>query len=215
MNANIQKIVVYAIRGLQLLFSILVLGLSAGFLSDIESNFGRVSYNLVVSLFTIVYIVFLGVLLVTLQNTTLPIIILVIESLLTLFWLIAFALTADTFGLIDCFFLSDWCKIGKALIPFGLFNWLLFAASLILFVIYTSVPLGKAHGISGSLTKPTTFSFGAIFSNNIPAPESKEDPIAEENIGVSIYTEEQRESSLEKDEYPSADLGDEGTTLKD
>ena len=96
MNANIQKIVVYAIRGLQLLFSILVLGLSAGFLSDIESNFGRVSYNLVVSLFTIVYIVFLGVLLVTLQNTTLPIIILVIESLLTLFWLIAFASVSYT-----------------------------------------------------------------------------------------------------------------------
>ncbi|ABN64384.1 predicted protein [Scheffersomyces stipitis CBS 6054] len=193
MDTSTQKAVVYILRGAQLFFSILVLGLAAGLLADIGTNWNRVTYSLVIAIFTLIYAAFIGLIMhASMAHTILPIIILIIESLFTLFWLVAFALVADTFGSFTCYS-ATWCKLGKALIPFTLFNWLLFTATLILFIVFTIVPLCKING-ANSITKPATLSYGAVFPASVPKAENKEELPAEQNIGINTSDDEAREA---------------------
>ncbi|KAK6456969.1 membrane-associating domain-containing protein [Scheffersomyces xylosifermentans] len=202
MNASTQQLVTYGIRGAQLLFSFLLLALSAAFIGDIHNfdgfhwNDGRVSFTLAISILTLIYFAFIGgALPFSLANTTYSVVILVLEAWFTLVWLISFALVADNFGSFSCFDVT-WCKIGKSLIPFALFNWLLFTASLVLLIIFTIVPSTKVQGASQHFKSKTTFNLGAIFAATIPVKgeEGIANPAANEaNVGINTSDDEPRE----------------------
>ncbi|KAK6199264.1 membrane-associating domain-containing protein [Scheffersomyces amazonensis] len=226
----LNDLISYAIRGTQLFFSILVLGLAAGVLSDLGFNFDRVTYTLVVSLLTLIYFGYiLGWLHFKGANTVLTLPILVSETLLTIFWLAAFGTITDVFGALNCNFgyyyyyydhhnsSSNFCKLGKALIPFTLFNWLLFTASLVLFILYTFVPFYKIHGSKHCYETPAQLKLGAIYPAVTPVAksanegsteaEAEAEAAAEEaNVGINTSDEEAIRSGDVEDKYAGSEI---------
>lgn len=207
-----------AIRCCQILFTILCLGLAAGVISDLNGGFSDVNFIIAASVITFLYLVMVFIVPVL---TKVPLLFFLIwESIMVIFWLTAFAIAAQDFG--SCVgsirgFSSDfgfgsssrtsitfnYCKIGKAIIPFALFNWLLFVASLVLYVLYVVIPHSRSTSFSDFVkTTNNDLARGAIFSNIIPQPSSAGgvvDPEAnvvstdEEAKGPEVPEEEEEE----------------------
>lgn len=224
------QIVTYCIRGTQAVFAIIVLGVAAGFLGEVGTNVDRVTFALVTSILNILYFGYIfGILPYVTQNGAPSVVILSCEIIMTIFYLAAMGAVADITPSGSCSF-RFWgsgdtaCSLLKTLIPFTLFNWLLFTASLILFILYSFVPEIKSYGGS-HVAKNTTYEYGAIYSDynqqvlkpigglskeaeGIPPAEGDD----EANVGVHSVEEHAEshkypEGTDESDHHPN----DEGT----
>ncbi|KAK6462507.1 membrane-associating domain-containing protein [Scheffersomyces coipomensis] len=189
---NLQFIVTI-LRALQLFFSVLVLCLTAATLGLASANSSSVSFNLATSILTLVYFGYLTFLHVKQANTVISFPILVVEAILTILWLSAFADITNFAGPLSCsygyygyYYDEDnvysrgkhICELAKATIAFSLFNWLLFTATLILFVIYTFIPLTKVNNFDYTTKTQSVFQPGAIF---LATPIQDK----ESNVGIS------------------------------
>ncbi|RLV83625.1 hypothetical protein JA9_004832 [Meyerozyma sp. JA9] len=173
------------IRGIQLVFSIIGLGVSAGTVHQFGS-WDRGNFAVAASVISFVY------LLVTIFAFPFisPLVSLVAESILMIFWLAAFAAVADVFGSASCSyttysytFHSTGCRLSKTFIAFGVLNWVMFLVSLGLLIWFTIVPVARAGGFS-SLNQIRSLSRGALFTSFIPATGSKD---LEAGNGISGY----------------------------
>lgn len=190
--ADIQVLVSVVIRGFQFLWTIISLGLAAGILHDLEYNFERVTYTVVISVFTLIYLVM----------TLLPWTVrffspgpgVIAEAIMMVFWLASFAAITDTFAKMGCVYTlgfyerhtikANWCYLGKALIAFTLFNWLMFLASLVLMVVFAVIPLARAEKAIFS----QHFRLGAIFWQ-APAQVAKDEEVGVGGVdGAGVAT---------------------------
>lgn len=165
------------LRGFQFLFAIISLALAGSVLSDLGFNWDRMSYVVAVGVLNIVYFFYILIVVPFGLNGQSPsLVILIGESIFMIFYLAAWAATADGFpthcGRYSAFdyynyngFDSSTCRAYQAVLPFTLFNWFLFIASLVLFILYTLVPQVKTFGFNNTIGL-TNFHFGAIFSDN-------------------------------------------------
>ncbi|EGW31080.1 uncharacterized protein SPAPADRAFT_63007 [Spathaspora passalidarum NRRL Y-27907] len=194
----LKEIFTYSIRGAEGLFALLVLGLSAGYLGVYGHNVDRISYTLVVSILNLIYFGYIGGVLPFVTEERAPSLsILLSEGILSIFYLASMGSIADMVSGVSCD-LGDYyfdgnqyysnhkykttCHIAKALIPFTLFNWLLFTASLLLFVFYSFIPEVSTYGW-GHIIQLTKYHFGAIWANYAQPPFKK--VIGAEEKGVA------------------------------
>lgn len=166
-----RPIVSYILRGCQSVFAIIILGLTSGILAKLGHNESRVTYSLVVAIMNIIYFGYSLALVPSIKrNRTISSLIFICEALFTIFYLAAMGAIADVFPSGDCdsfFFSNDLasaCKMYKALLPFNLFNWLLFTATLTLFIGFSYIPQIRSYGFANTFTL-TRFEFGVIFAN--------------------------------------------------
>ncbi|KRZ99737.1 uncharacterized protein AC631_04504 [Debaryomyces fabryi] len=96
-----------------------------------------------------------------------------------IFWLASFAAMANAFGDVDCSYFNRyyntnrWCLLGKAMIAFGLFNWVTFCLSLILLIIFTVIRCASRGGMN-SLLAGNNFKMGAIFPETVPSKATQD-----------------------------------------
>lgn len=178
-NPNLASL---SLRIIQVFLAILILGIGAGYLDKIGFNVDRASLCVATAVLSLIYVVpmFFAVT----RAFYPPILVLVGESLFCILYLASFGGITDLYGSGSCsgrysygfaFYSYDdgSCKLGKALIPFTLFQWLFFAATLVLLIMFTIVPLAKAGGFN-NLTKLSIFSPGAIYADFVPSPATQD-----------------------------------------
>ncbi|CAX41768.1 conserved hypothetical protein [Candida dubliniensis CD36] len=180
------------IRGAQTIFALIVLGLSIQELVTLEFYYDKSVYIIVVAAINIIYF-FCTLLLIPFifKNWSPSIIPVAGEFILCIFYLAAMAISATDAPTVSCDYLYyseyvSFCHILKALIPFTLFNWLLFAASFVLVLCFTFIPEIKRHGFKHTLF-PSQFDFGLIFGNDTPA--SKEIVASYDYRDANAYNE--------------------------
>lgn len=149
------KLISLAIRIFQIIFSALTIAMAGAIMGGIGTFYARVNYILAAGAVSFVYSIV--VLIPFIVNNIPLVVIFVFEIFITAITLAAFGVLADSFASLKCSgvyydyyyysyysFDEEWCKFGKVTIAFTLITWLLFAASLTLFVIYTLVPQTRA-----------------------------------------------------------------------
>lgn len=211
------------IRSIQLIISVIVLGLSGGLINDYL--YGRGIYILIISVFSLVYL--LVVLTPYVIQYLQPIVLIICEGVFFIFWLISFALISDDTGSISCsgyyygfYYDTTDCKISHALIAFTLFGWLSFIVSLALLVIYSMIPLNTSGGI-GSLTEFNILQLGGIypkFSTNLTSdPENQKTDAVSESKATSTESAplEQTDQAEVPAEAPPAEAPAEAPVTKE
>ncbi|KAG7664807.1 uncharacterized protein J8A68_001689 [[Candida] subhashii] len=212
-----KELITYCIRGCESVFCIITLGLSAGLLNDVGGNVDRVTFALVTSILNILYFGYIGGIMpyVTVEQSPSSVIF-ASEIILAIFYLAAMGAIADITPTTSCSFFGfhnddTICSLLKALIPFTLFNWLLFSGSFTLFLVYSFIPEMQTYGFAHTF-KFTTYQWGAIWSDYSQAAckpiggvANKEAGVAgagegaavgdeEANVGVHSTDEEAREN---------------------
>ena len=178
-----KQITTLILRGCQALFAVIILGLSAGVLGNVDTNISRVTFSLVVSIFNIIYFAYNQIMVPYLfKNQSISSLICWLEFMFMVFYLAAMGAIADIFPT-DCGWYygsskaTTTCRTYQAILPFNLFNWLLFTATFILFIGFTYVPEIRAHGFAHTFSL-INFEFGTIFSSYLngfgkPLPGAK------------------------------------------
>lgn len=139
-----------SIRLLQLVFTIILLGLGAGLVNRYSSWLTLSRPNFIVAIAVIDFVYLVAITLVYRWNLVL--VPFIGDIILSIFWLAGFASIADVWGSLSCSRFSsstyrDSCRIAKAIIAFGVINWVLFGISAILLSLFTIFPYGfKAEG---------------------------------------------------------------------
>lgn len=167
---NITKVTTSIIlRLVEFLFAVIVLGLSAGVLAGFDTNISRVSFNLVVAIFNIIWLVYIAFIAPrVLAGQTPTVVVLAVQCIFWVFYLAAWAVIADAFPS-DCnwwFFLRDsesTCRAYQAILPFSLLNWFWFSIELGLFFGYSLVPEIRSFG-GNHLLLNTTYYWGTLFN---------------------------------------------------
>ncbi|CUM62763.1 uncharacterized protein PRCAT00000320001 [Priceomyces carsonii] len=187
MKARFPKLIYFflalGIRLLQLLFTIIILGISAAVIDDL-GDYDRAALCLATSVMSFVYLVFLLIPFVCFAP---PLAILLCDSLFFILYLASFAALADLFQNVSCSatyiyayssfrYSGNWCRLSKALIGLCVINWVLFIISLTLLSVYTIYPL--ASTTSRGLFTAGDFAMGGIMTNKHYATEN---PDLEEN----------------------------------
>lgn len=201
------------LRGVQLFLTVLNLGLSAGIIGDVHGYYGRAVYVLIITLFTLIYLVF------TLFKPALKLLpslaALIVESVLFVFWLAGFAIIADDMGPLNCsysyygyYWDFSWCKVGKALIAFSVLEWISFIISLVLLIVYAIVPLARAGGFNDLLIRDI-FTLGGIYINDTGSTGAKDATDLEKGAEP---TEGAEDTETAANQPP---LADEGVTIND
>ena len=136
-------------------------------LADVGYNYDRVTFALVVSILNLIYFSYILLIMPTILKTftfgnhfSCRVHFLCVLSFSH--GTIAAVIPSGSCG--DYGSYSSACSILKALIPFTLFNWLLFATSFGLFLGYSFIPQVSSRGFK-SIFLPARFEFGAIFTD--------------------------------------------------
>lgn len=189
-------IITLSIRSAQFVLAIISLGLAAGVIAKF-TGFGRVNYSVAISVFTFIYLI-LGFIPQVVAVTP-PLVVVIVEGIFMIFWLSAFAATADYFGPLSCTALEGfgffdvngfkgfnlgWCKMGKALIAIEVLLWLLFVASFALHIIYTVIPHTRAIGLDNyARSRGGILEKGYIYSHLAPIVDQ------EKAVGTEVFDE--------------------------
>ncbi|CAK9441581.1 uncharacterized protein LODBEIA_P54490 [Lodderomyces beijingensis] len=152
-----------ALRVLELIMSIILLGLSAGFTADIRE--ARVIYNLVASVISVTYLGYVGAFVPIFFNYNSPSwIILIMEILNFVLLLSSWAVVASDFPT-DCP-TNSWgkqnCQIYQTMLAFGIMDWLLYTFSMSFFIGYSYVPEIREYGFFHQF-RFTDYYWGCIF----------------------------------------------------
>jgi hypothetical protein len=185
------------VRGLQLLFTIIALATSAASIAKWDDEYTRMT--VAVSVISFVYLV----LAFTIHPFVNALTVLIAESVVTILWLTAFAMVADLWGPGGCNYGHDSfylyytfpktaCQAGKAAIAFAFLSWILFVVSLVLFIVFTFVPLTKIsrgifytkvltlgsiyHGHNAALVNDATPSSAVAASGDLEARDLSSEP---------------------------------------
>lgn len=165
------------LRLVEFLFAVIVLGLSAGVLAGYNTNISRVSFNLVVAIFNIIwlaYIAFIAPKVFAGQTPTA--VVLGCQCIFWIFYLAGWAAIADVFPE-DCnwwYYMrdsEDTCRAYQAILPFSLLNWVWFSIELGLFIGYSLVPEIKNYG-ANHLLQNTTYYWGTLFNAETTSAKS-------------------------------------------
>ncbi|CAX41767.1 conserved hypothetical protein [Candida dubliniensis CD36] len=209
-----KPIVTYIFRGLQTVFCIVVLGLSAGFLADVGYNYDRVTFALVVSILNLLYFGYILILMpIFFKNFTFSILIFAAEFIFFVFYLSAMGAIADVVPSGSCGDYGSYssaCSILKALIPFTLFNWLLFATTFGLFLGYSFIPQVSSRGFK-SIFLPVRFEYGAIFTNFL-LPFGKRYAVTDPVTDAAVADAEITGNDIENNAPKGASVGDDEAT---
>ncbi|KAH3672112.1 hypothetical protein WICPIJ_010156 [Wickerhamomyces pijperi] len=194
LGAYIQPYALF-LRGTQLLFSILILGLTANTVNYFTSE-GSNIWSLIVSLISLIYLIVISVLGFYYKGYLIPGAIAIVESLIAIFYFTSFIAEAADFGGVNCSLnYSGWldnyyynvastiggyssaCKTAKASIAFSCFNFVLFLLTSLLVSFQVALTLSKNN--SGDLWKFAQET-GVEFDNsvlNIVTSSTKPKPI--------------------------------------
>ncbi|KAI5964140.1 uncharacterized protein KGF55_002082 [Candida pseudojiufengensis] len=168
----------YIIRGLQFLFAVILLAVSAAFEAKIGWNFSRVSYNIAIAVLTILYLGYILSVSIFFKNQTFPLLIIISEFIFWIFYLAAWASIADYmsyysscnyiyYSSINNNYVSNnntACQLYRSILPFGLLNWILFSIDLVLITIYIIIPFIK-NKIFNQTLQQKEFIWGSLFIN--------------------------------------------------
>lgn len=203
------QLITYVIRGVQLLFALLIFVLGCVSASKIHFSEAYPAMGIVSGIFSILYYGLLF--LVPVLTFVTPAFALAGELFTFLWWLIAFACAADLFGDATCtyyFFSSDWktgCQAGKAIIAFGVLGWLLSAVSLALLIFYSVIPAAKAL----AWLSRSYFLLGGIFPSSVPAAGAQTASDPEAAVGSrSVESAEETKTAADVEGEPY--VADEG-----
>lgn len=117
------------LRGVQLLFDIIALGL-IGYVVDISIySHSRVGFFLFVAIWTLFALAVLVALPRFLPRAAHPIVLLAIEAVTMIFWFAAFIALAVWISDVQDVFCDNSCRVVRAAVAFGAFEWLLWTAT--------------------------------------------------------------------------------------
>lgn len=206
---TVSKIYVsWGIRSLQVIFTIINLGLIADVLNDYDSG-GAAGFGMFVDVFTLVYFIVIFSLAFTKPELLIPGVLITIEAFITIIWFISFIVWGAHFGGVDCSYYSFYfneiigvnssaCHVSKAVIAFGIFIFILFLFSTLIIGIEVLKPL---HSVDPSLIwktgSPLNKPVLALVTipettnddnNNNSNKETKEEPDQEAAVGLKDNT---------------------------
>ena len=157
------------LRLVEFLFAVIVLGLTAGVLAGYNTNISRVTFNLVVAIFNIIWLAYIAFIAPrVLLNQTPTAVVFGVQVIFWIFYLAGWAAIADVFP-DDCnwwYYMrdsEDTCRAYQAILPFSLLNWIWFSIELGLFIGYSFVPEIKNYG-ANHLMQNTTYYWGTLFN---------------------------------------------------
>ncbi|KAI5960032.1 hypothetical protein KGF57_001976 [Candida theae] len=194
------------LRTVELVTTVAILCLSGSILAKVGHDIPRVSFTTTVAAIDILYLGYVGLFVpVALNNTTPSFVILGAQSAVWILYLGSWAAIAAHFPT-DCT-TNSWensstatCRSYQALLPFTLFNWLLYSVEGTLFLSYSYVNEVVNYGL-GHTFRPSPFYWGSIFALDLG--------LVRQCCGVLLF----RHSS-EKDETRRGDL-EGGATRRD
>jgi hypothetical protein len=190
----------WAIRGSQLLFTFINLVLIAVVL-DRYSTAGEAGFAMFTTLVTFIYLIGAASLSFYSPGTLIIGVLLVLESFIALLWFIAFIAWAALFGDNSCSYAynfytysfsgsSNACRAAKAVIAFGLFDFLLFSASAVILGVEVARPvirdstgsaLWKSGAINGyTLNKPLLALTGLVTAPKASVETPADEPVVAE-----------------------------------
>ncbi|CCG21979.1 hypothetical protein CORT_0B02640 [Candida orthopsilosis Co 90-125] len=157
------------LRTVEFITTVAILGLSGSVLAKVGHNIPRVSFTTTVAAIDVLYLGYVGLFVpVALNNTTPSFIILGAQGAVWILYLASWAAIAAKFPT-DCS-TSSWenssratCRAYQALLPFTLFNWLLYGVEGALFLSYSYVNEVVNYGL-GHTFRPSPFYWGSIFA---------------------------------------------------
>lgn len=201
-----KQLISYIVRGTQLVFSIICLGTGAKLVND-GWTLSYAGLNVATAVLTIIY---LPILFLPLIYKFIPVMGLVVaELVLFVLWLSSFATIASAgYGSADCdisYVYSYWgysvydgysgaCKAGKALLAFGILNWLLFIGTLLVTIYYVAYP-----------NKSTMLAIPSIIPGALFLSETLAKPVDEE---ARIESEDEPKEIEPTDMEPTVDVTD-------
>lgn len=157
------------LRVAEFLFAVAVLGLSAGVLASYNTNIPRVTFNLVVAIFDIIWLAYIALITPkTLAGQTPSAVVFACQIILWIFYLAGWTVIVDEFPK-DCnksFYMrdsKDTCHAYQAILPFSILNYIVLSTELGLFYSYSLVPEIRNFG-GKHLLQNTTYYWGTLFN---------------------------------------------------
>lgn len=147
------SVISLVIRGVQTIFTIIVLGLTGHLVDRYDGIVDKFNIGLATSVISLVYFIWLGIGYYNQKIINIGIGF-ILEIILNILWLTSFACLADVWGSSSCnfayFYFVDKtvCQVGKAGLSFAILNWILFLISLGLMIFYTIIPISKQSGFA-------------------------------------------------------------------
>ncbi|KAI3404741.2 hypothetical protein KGF56_002444 [Candida oxycetoniae] len=211
------------IRGFQGVFAIVSLGLAATYLSGVGFNVDTISFIVATSVLTLLYLGYILVVVPRGINGQSPsLVILIGDTIFLIFYLAAWAAIASAFPTTCNFpipfyyssrYTSSTCRAAQALLPFTLFNWVLFVASLVLFLIYSYIPEVKNLGFKNGV-KFSEYYWGCIYpSVDGEARKKWFGTWCSKSTAAAGTTVEESEAAHDDEQISSCE--DKGTTAND
>lgn len=215
------SIIALVLRAVQILFAVLILILGAVAVSKYPYSKGYPATAIVSGIFSL--LIYVPLLVAPMIGFFSPAILLGLEVFASIWWLVAFACSANMYGASSCLWYSSlwygylwynggWktgCQAGKAIIAFGVLGWLLSLVTLGLVLFYSIKP---AHQLKLWLATDY-FTLGGIFPKLTLAAESTGPLDAEATVGAksveSVDEVKTTGETTEADPYPEP----EATTL--
>lgn len=156
-----REIITYIFRATEATSSIVILGLSSGYLAESGNN-REVNYSLAVAILNLIYFGYSQTFVPSIgHDRTSSTLIFCCEGGLAILYLAAMASIANDYPT-HCSDSS--CRMYQAILPFDLFNWLLFSVTFILFVGYSYIPEISTYGFVHTF-RFSDFEYGTIFAS--------------------------------------------------
>ncbi|KAI5956569.1 hypothetical protein KGF54_001044 [Candida jiufengensis] len=171
---NVKENVSITFRVFETVFAIILIGLSASNIERIDDNVTRITYTLVVNVLDILFFGYYGFFMPVAMNGESPtIVILLAELAFFTMYLASWGSYAANFptcgdGNVNWGTTSkSTCQIYQATMAFSIFEWVLYAIDLPLFLIYSYAPEVARYGIFHCF-RLSPFFWGAVFTNYPP-----------------------------------------------
>ncbi|KAI5969756.1 hypothetical protein CANMA_001218 [Candida margitis] len=157
------------LRTVEFITTVVIMGLSGSVLAKVGHNIPRVSFTTTVAAIDVLYLGYVSVFVpLALNNATPSFIILGAQGVVWALYLASWAAIAANFP--SSCSTNSWensstatCRAYQALLPFSLFNWLLYGVEGALFLGYSYVNEVTNYGLRHTF-RPTPFYWGSIFA---------------------------------------------------
>ncbi|KAI5968899.1 hypothetical protein KGF57_000014 [Candida theae] len=164
-----RKTVSIILRSAEFLFSVVVLGLSAGVLAGYNSNIPSVTLNLVVAILDIIWLAYVAFIAPSVfAGQTPTVLVLTCQVILWALYLAAWvAVTADfPKNCNESIYMRDsidTCRANQAILAFSILNYVVLNTELAVFYQHSLIPEAKTFG-GRHLLQKTTYVWGTLFN---------------------------------------------------